>query len=74
MDCDAVIVTVKSYDTAEILTVQNGIQAFDILKSNIKDSDCVFAGVTYIGASRIDEEVFLLDTIYELLLTPMRLS
>jgi len=66
--CDAVIVTVKSYDTetvakelssvlnstTEILTVQNGLQAFDILKENIKKPERVFAGVTYLGSTRMN--------------------
>ena len=68
-DCDAVIVTVKSYDTesvakeianfikpdAEILSLQNGLQAFDILRTGIEDPNRVFAGVTYIGGIRIDD-------------------
>jgi 2-dehydropantoate 2-reductase len=66
--CDAVIVTVKSYDTelvakelshvlkedAEVLTLQNGLQAFPLLKENIKNPSRVFAGVTIIGATRIN--------------------
>jgi len=66
--CDAVIVTVKSYDTetvakelsdvlpstAEVLTVQNGLQAFDILKNTIKNPERVFAGVTYLGSTRLN--------------------
>lgn len=68
-DCDAVIVTVKSYDTesvakeisnfikpdAEILSLQNGLQAFDILRTGIENPSRVFAGVTYIGGTRIDD-------------------
>lgn len=68
-DSDAVIVTVKSYDTEEvakelskilrpdalILTIQNGIQAFAVLQANIDNPERVFAGVTYIGANRIDD-------------------
>lgn len=67
-DCDAVIVTVKSYDTeqvakelstvlndtTEILTVQNGLLALEALKRNIKNPDRIFAGVTYIGSTRLD--------------------
>ncbi|HWY79736.1 MAG TPA: 2-dehydropantoate 2-reductase [Candidatus Sulfotelmatobacter sp.] len=66
--CDAVIVTVKSYDTeiiakelshvlkenAEVLTLQNGLQAYSLLKENIKNPDRVFAGVTMIGSTRLD--------------------
>lgn len=66
--CDAVIVTVKSYDTesvakelspilkdtAEVLTVQNGLQGFDILKNNIKNPERVFDGVTYLGSTRLN--------------------
>lgn len=66
--CNGVIVTVKSYDTetvakelspvlksnTEVLTLQNGLQAFDILKKNIKNPNRIFAGVAYIGATRLD--------------------
>jgi 2-dehydropantoate 2-reductase len=65
-DCDAIIVAVKSYDTEEmaqnlaenikddavVLTLQNGIEAFNILRSHLKNPDRVMAGVTYVGASR----------------------
>lgn len=67
--CSAVIVTVKTYDTehiaeelsrvlrpdTSILTLQNGIVALDTLKANIKNPHRIFAGVTYIGAARIDD-------------------
>jgi len=66
--CDAVIITVKSYDTesvakelspilkdtAEVLTVQNGLQGFDLLKNNIKNPERVFDGVTYLGSTRLN--------------------
>ncbi len=68
-ESDAVIVTVKSYDTEEVakelnkvlrpstivLTIQNGIQALAVLKATIDSPERVFAGVTYIGASRTDD-------------------
>jgi 2-dehydropantoate 2-reductase len=66
--CDAIIVAVKSYDTEEVakelnkvirpeivvLTIQNGLQAFDILQKQLDHTERVFAGVTYMGASRSD--------------------
>jgi 2-dehydropantoate 2-reductase len=75
--CDAVIVTVKSYDTesvakelspvlkdtAEVLTVQNGLVGFDLLKSNIKNPERVFDGVTYLGSTRLNNySVFVGET------------
>lgn len=68
-DCDVIIVAVKSYDTEEVaknlasnikddavvLTLQNGIEAFDVLRSHLKNPDRVMAGVTYVGASRKDD-------------------
>lgn len=68
-DCNGVIITVKSYDTeevvkelstvlktdTEVITLQNGLQAFEVLKTNIKNPDRVFAGVTYIGVTRLDD-------------------
>ncbi len=74
-NCDAIIVTVKSYQTedvakelsarikedTEILTLQNGLQAFEILKRTIKNPERVFAGVTYIGATRTDERSVTVD-------------
>jgi 2-dehydropantoate 2-reductase len=70
--CDGVIVTVKSYDTEsvahelspilkdtiEILTVQNGLQGFDLLKSNMKNPERVFDGVTYLGSTRLNNYSF----------------
>lgn len=67
-NCDAVIVTVKSYDTysvgkelspilkntAEVLTVQNGLQGYDLLKSTMKYPERVFDGVTYLGSTRLN--------------------
>jgi len=67
--CDAIIVAVKSYDTEEVaknlvnnirddavvLTLQNGIEAFDILRSHLSNPTRVMAGVTYVGASRKDD-------------------
>jgi 2-dehydropantoate 2-reductase len=66
--CDVVIVTVKTYDvesvakelspvlknTAEILTVQNGLLAFDLLKENVKNPERVFAGIAYLGSTRLN--------------------
>jgi 2-dehydropantoate 2-reductase len=74
LDCDAVIVTVKSYDTesvakeisnfikpnAEVLSLQNGLQGFDILQSVISNHSRVFTGVTYIGGTRIDDRSVIL--------------
>jgi len=68
---------VKSYDiesvarelasiiknTAEILTVQNGLQAYDLLKKNVKNPDRVFAGVVYPGSTRINNCSVSVDTI-----------
>jgi len=68
-DCDAIIVAVKSYDTEEVakdlakslrddtvvLTLQNGIEAFDILRSNLRNPDRVITGVVFIKASRKDD-------------------
>jgi 2-dehydropantoate 2-reductase len=68
-DCDAVIVAVKSYDTAAVagelngaigadatvLTLQNGLQAYGVLREGMEHPDRVFAGVTYVAASRIDD-------------------
>ena len=68
-DCDAVIITVKSFDTAvaakeissflsptaEVVSLQNGLEALAILKSNIENPDRVFAGVTYVGGTRLDD-------------------
>jgi len=68
-DCDAIIITVKSYDTevvakeianflkpdAEVLSLQNGLQAFDVLRTVLPNPQRVFAGVTYIGGTRLDE-------------------
>lgn len=67
-ECDAIIITVKTYDTekvtkelsnvlkpnAEILTLQNGFQGFEVLKRSMNNPSRVFAGVSYIGAMRID--------------------
>lgn len=64
--CDLVIVAVKTYDTesigkelsdtlratAEVVTLQNGIVSFDVLKRVMTHPERVFAGVTYIGARR----------------------
>ena len=68
-ECDAVIITVKSYDTesvakefssvfkdiTEIITVQNGLLAYDLLKKNIKNPEQIFAGVAYIGSARLND-------------------
>lgn len=73
-DCAAVIVAVKSYHTKDIanelsqviqlntqvISVQNGLQAVDILKAKLPNPERVFAGVTYIGARRSDERSFSL--------------
>ncbi len=66
--CDAVIVTVKSYDTAAVarelteivrpdtvvITLQNGLQAFDVLLEHLSGRALVLDGVTLVGASRSD--------------------
>lgn len=68
-DCDVIIIAVKSYDTeniakelssvikpdALVVSLQNGIQALDILKANIANPQRVFAGVTYVGVRRTDD-------------------
>src|SRR2546430_5959748 len=65
---DVVIVAVKSYDTesiakelAEVLhddtpvvSLQNGLQAYDLLERVLPNPDRVFAGITYVGARRVD--------------------
>lgn len=67
--CDAIIIAVKSYDTkgvtqplndniqddAVVVSLQNGIEAFEALHSQLTNPDRVLAGVTYIGASRKDD-------------------
>lgn len=77
-DCDAVIVAVKSYDTyalaeelsknipenTAVLTLQNGIEALDVLKTKLKNPDRVFAGVTYVGASRKDDRTVVNGTSF----------
>ena len=66
--CEAIIIVVKSYDTEEVaeelnkvimpetvvLTLQNGLQAFEVLQRQLNNPERVFAGVTYMGASRND--------------------
>jgi 2-dehydropantoate 2-reductase len=66
--CDAIIIAIKSYDTEEVakglnkvirpeaavLTLQNGLQAFDVLQERLDNPERVFAGVTYMYASRDD--------------------
>lgn len=68
-DCDVILVTVKSYDTeliakelsgiikqdCEVVTVQNGLQAYDVLRNNIPNSNRIFAGITWLGAQRVDD-------------------
>ncbi|MBL8122427.1 2-dehydropantoate 2-reductase [Candidatus Saccharibacteria bacterium] len=72
-DCDAVIVAVKSYDTeqvaralddvikpeAVILSLQNGLQAFGVLKETMSNPSRVYGGVSYVVASRIDDRKVL---------------
>ncbi|MFZ1820923.1 MAG: 2-dehydropantoate 2-reductase [Acidimicrobiia bacterium] len=66
---ELIIIAVKSYDTlniidnlnkvtgknTKILTVQNGIEAFQVLKSGISRPEHVFSGVTYAWASKKDD-------------------
>ncbi len=73
-DCDALIVAVKSYDTesitaglsraispeATILTLQNGLEAFPILKKHVANPSRVFAGITSIGGRRIDDRTVVI--------------
>jgi 2-dehydropantoate 2-reductase len=68
-DCDAIVIALKSYDTEQtareltkvikhdvpVISLQNGLDAIDILKENISNPKRVFAGVTYIGAKRSDD-------------------
>jgi 2-dehydropantoate 2-reductase len=75
-DCDAIIIALKSYDTEaaaqeltkiipadiSVISLQNGLQAYDVLKSTIVNPVRVFAGVTYIGAKRTDERSVGLGT------------
>lgn len=72
-DCDAILIAVKSYDTAEVadklakaikpdttvVTLQNGLQALDILESHLENPSRVLAGVTYVGANRSDDRQVL---------------
>lgn len=65
-DCDVVIIAVKSYDTeavahelnkvipkaTQVVSLQNGLQAVEVLKTTLVEPQRVFAGVTYIGARR----------------------
>lgn len=67
-NCESVIVALKSYDTesaakeltkvipAEIpvISLQNGLQGYEVLKNTVNNPARVFAGVTYIGAKRSD--------------------
>lgn len=67
--CDAVLITVKSYDTTQVteeissalkpdavvVSLQNGMQALPILRANLVNPARVFGGVTYVGATRKDE-------------------
>lgn len=67
-DSDVVVISVKSYDTesvakelnnvikpsCEVVTVQNGLQAYEVLKSNISTPGRIFEGVTYLGATKTD--------------------
>ncbi|HVA10991.1 MAG TPA: 2-dehydropantoate 2-reductase [Candidatus Dormibacteraeota bacterium] len=67
--CDVVIITVKSFDAvaatkeiasflspnAEVVSLQNGLEALGMIRANIENPDRVFAGVTYIGGSRLDD-------------------
>lgn len=68
-DCDAIVVALKSYDTEQtareftkvikqdvpVISLQNGLEAIDILKATVSNPNRVFAGVTYIGAKRSDD-------------------
>jgi 2-dehydropantoate 2-reductase len=68
-NCDGVIVALKSYDTkavakelakvtrqdVPVISLQNGLEAFEILQQTIDNPNRVFAGVTYIGAKRSDD-------------------
>ncbi len=70
--CNAIIVAVKSYDTKNvaeqlskvikpdtiIITLQNGLEAFEILLALLGHNH-VFAGVTYVGASRKDDNTVI---------------
>ncbi len=67
-DCDVIIFAVKNYDTAtaakevarflksdaEVVSLQNGLGATEILQSTIPNPARIFTGVTYIGGTRID--------------------
>ncbi|HEV2402640.1 MAG TPA: 2-dehydropantoate 2-reductase [Candidatus Saccharimonadales bacterium] len=68
-DCDAIVVALKTYDTEAIareltkvirqdvpvISLQNGLLAFEILKATIDNPNRVSAGLTYIGAKRSDD-------------------
>jgi 2-dehydropantoate 2-reductase len=68
-DCDVIVIAVKSYDTEKaaqeltkvigqdipVISLQNGLQAVEILKATMDNAARVFAGVTYIGAKRSDD-------------------
>jgi 2-dehydropantoate 2-reductase len=75
-NCESVIVALKSYDTeavakeltkvipAEIpvISLQNGLQGYEVLKNTVNNPARVFAGVTYIGAKRSDDRSVSLGT------------
>ena len=66
--CDAIVIAVKSYDTEEVarelnkvikpkavvVTLQNGLHAFEVLQKQLDEPERIFAGVTYMYASRDD--------------------
>jgi 2-dehydropantoate 2-reductase len=68
-DRDAIIVAVKSFDTAAVaramnkvikidavvLSVQNGLEGYPVLREHIGNPSRVFDGVTYLGAERCDD-------------------
>jgi len=68
-DCDAIIVAVKSFDTAAVaramnrvirpeavvVSVQNGLEGYPVLGEHIDNPGRVFDGVTYLGAERSDD-------------------
>jgi 2-dehydropantoate 2-reductase len=83
-DCDVILITVKSYDSketaqeirenikddAEIISLQNGIEAVPILKEVFSNPDRVFAGVTWVGATRIDDTTVKLGTLTTTVIDP----
>lgn len=83
-DCDVIFITVKSYDSqsvadeisdylktdAEVISLQNGIEAVPVLKAALPHPSRVFAGVTWVGATRVDDTTVQLGTLTTTVVDP----